>query len=126
MACREKNKDSFSTCRTWEHYERDKAKYGVPPLDVLTVDTSISQAENLEKIIDFLKLKAARFYQRTAFLFISLTLLKFGSLSVINYLTAEILKSKRNLKQITQLFSDPRLKFRFDEKKNKTAAAGSQ
>ncbi len=56
LAYREKNKDSFSTCRTWEHYERDKSKYGLLPLPVLVADTSISQTENLERIIDFLKI----------------------------------------------------------------------
>lgn len=56
LVCREKNKDSFSTCRTWEHYKEDKAEYGILPLPVLVADTSISQAENLERIIDFLKI----------------------------------------------------------------------
>lgn len=52
---REINKDSFSTCRTWEHYVADKARYKFIPLPLLEIDTSEAMEENLEKLISFLK-----------------------------------------------------------------------
>lgn len=56
---REINKDSFSTCRTWEHYLADKARYKLLlPLPLLKIDTSQSIEaieKNLERLISFLK-----------------------------------------------------------------------
>lgn len=52
---REKRKDSFSGCRTWEHYEGDKARYQFLPLDLLKIDTSKPSVENISAILDFLE-----------------------------------------------------------------------
>lgn len=51
---REKKKESRSTCRTWEHYERDKLRYYIFPGQKLSVDTSRPINDCLKDIIDYI------------------------------------------------------------------------
>lgn len=53
---REIKKDSFSTCRTPEHYEKDKGRHKLIPLSPrLNLDTAQPIEECLEKIMSFVK-----------------------------------------------------------------------
>lgn len=52
---REKRKDSFSGCRTWEHYQGDKERYKFLPLPLLKIDSSKTAVENLSEIFKFLE-----------------------------------------------------------------------
>jgi len=53
---REKNEESHSTCRTWEHYERDKLRYEIFPFPKLEIDTSRPVKDCLKEIIFYINL----------------------------------------------------------------------
>ena len=50
---REERRNSFSGCRTWEHYKADQERYQIFPSPRLDLDTSQSAKECLRKIIRF-------------------------------------------------------------------------
>jgi len=54
---RENNKESFSTCRTWNHYVSDKERFKLLQVNpLLVIDTSVPQEESLKRIIGFSKI----------------------------------------------------------------------